>query len=57
MPVAVFAGRVQDIVEVLDEIARNRGVTVAQVALNWLLRQPGITSVIIGARPGAATQR
>ncbi|WP_211178603.1 MULTISPECIES: aldo/keto reductase [Brasilonema] len=41
----------------MDEIARNRGVTVAQVALNWLLRQPGITSVIIGARPGAATQR
>lgn len=39
-----------DIVEALDEIARNRGVTVAQVALNWLLRQPGITSVIIGAR-------
>lgn len=39
-----------DIVEVLDEIARDRNVTVAQVALNWLLRQPGITSVIIGAR-------
>jgi aryl-alcohol dehydrogenase-like predicted oxidoreductase len=27
-----------------------RGVSVAQVALNWLLRQSGITSVIIGAR-------
>ena len=39
-----------DIVEVLHEVANNRGVSVAQVALNWLLRQSGITSVIIGAR-------
>lgn len=39
-----------DIVEVLYEVANNRGVSVAQVALNWLLRQSGITSVIIGAR-------
>ncbi|MHC5762220.1 aldo/keto reductase [Nostoc sp.] len=39
-----------DIVEVLHEMANNRGVSVAQVALNWLLRQSGITSVIIGAR-------
>jgi aryl-alcohol dehydrogenase-like predicted oxidoreductase len=39
-----------DIVEVLHEVANNRGVSVAQVALNWLLRQSGITSVIVGAR-------
>jgi aryl-alcohol dehydrogenase-like predicted oxidoreductase len=39
-----------DIVEVLSEIASDRQVTVPQVALNWLLHQPGISSVIIGAR-------
>lgn len=39
-----------DIVEALDEVASAHGVTVAQAALNWLLRKPGVTSVIIGAR-------
>ena len=31
------------------EIATQRGVTPAQVALAWLLRQPGVTAPIIGA--------
>lgn len=39
-----------DIVEALDEVASAHDVTVAQAALNWLLRKPGVTSVIIGAR-------
>jgi aryl-alcohol dehydrogenase-like predicted oxidoreductase len=34
----------------LDEIAGARGVTPGQVALNWLLRRPGVTTVLIGAR-------
>jgi aryl-alcohol dehydrogenase-like predicted oxidoreductase len=38
-----------DAVEALDEIAKQKGVTVAQVALAWLLAQPGVTSIIIGA--------
>lgn len=38
------------IVDVLDEIARETGKAVTQVALNWLLRRPTISSVIIGAR-------
>ena len=33
----------------LREIARARGVTMAQVAMAWVLRQPGITSPIVGA--------
>jgi len=32
------------------EIAAAHGASVAQVALNWLLAQPGVTSVIVGAR-------
>ena len=39
-----------DVVDVLDGIAREHGVSIAQVAINWLLRRPGVTSVIIGAR-------
>ena len=32
------------------EIADNRGVPAAQVALAWTLGRPAVTSVIIGAR-------
>ncbi len=38
------------IVEVLREIAATHHATPAQIALAWLLQQPGITSVIVGAR-------
>jgi len=36
-------------VEALDEIARAHDASIARVALAWLLVQPGVTSVIIGA--------
>ncbi|MCS5880871.1 aldo/keto reductase [Klebsiella variicola subsp. variicola] len=35
--------------EVMQEIARQRNASVAQVALNWLRTRPGITSLVIGA--------
>ena len=38
-----------DAVEALARIAKEKGTTVAQVALAWLLAQPGVTSIIIGA--------
>ena len=31
-------------------IAEAHGVSVAQVALSWLLHQPAVTSVIVGAK-------
>ncbi len=34
----------------MDEIARQRGISVSQVALGWMLTLPGITSPIIGPR-------
>ena len=37
------------VVERLSEIAKQRGLPNAQVALAWLLAQPGMTSPIIGA--------
>jgi aryl-alcohol dehydrogenase-like predicted oxidoreductase len=34
----------------MREIAREKNVSVAQIALAWLLHQPVVTSVIIGAK-------
>ncbi|MGA3190862.1 MAG: aldo/keto reductase [Bryobacteraceae bacterium] len=39
-----------DIIEAMQEIGGRIGATVAQVALAWLLHQPAVTSVIIGAK-------
>lgn len=39
-----------DIIDVMQEIATSKGVSVAQIALAWLLHQPVVTSVIIGAK-------
>src|SRR3954463_2441172 len=38
------------VVDALDEVAREVGKTVPQVALNWLLQRPTVANVIIGAR-------
>lgn len=38
------------VVDALDEVANETGKTVPQVALNWLLQRPTISTVIIGAR-------
>ncbi|QHT71682.1 aldo/keto reductase [Rhodocytophaga rosea] len=37
-------------IDALDEVAAQAGKTVAQVALNWLLQRPTVSSIIIGAR-------
>jgi len=37
-------------IDALEEIAGEVGKTVAQVALNWLLQRPTVSSIIIGAR-------
>lgn len=39
-----------DIIEAIQPIAENHGVSVAQIALAWLLHQKSVTSVIIGAK-------
>ncbi|MCP5158297.1 MAG: aldo/keto reductase [Gammaproteobacteria bacterium] len=38
------------VIDVLDEIASETGKTVPQIALNWLLQRPSVSTVIIGAR-------
>ncbi len=39
-----------DIVDELEKIAGNHKATITQAALNYLLRKPGVASVIIGAK-------
>ncbi len=38
------------VVDAIDEVARETGKSVPQIALNWLLQRPTVASVIIGAR-------
>ena len=42
--------RAFDAIEVIREIADGHGVSVAQVAVNWLTQRAGVSSVLIGAR-------
>ena len=42
--------RAFDAVDAMRRIAGDKGVSVAQIALSWLLHQPVVTSVIIGAK-------
>jgi 1-deoxyxylulose-5-phosphate synthase len=38
-----------DVVEAADQVASERGVSTAQLALAWLLHKPGVTAPIVGA--------
>jgi aryl-alcohol dehydrogenase-like predicted oxidoreductase len=42
--------RTWDVVDAVRTVAEGRGVTMAQVALAWLVDRPAVTSVILGAR-------
>jgi aryl-alcohol dehydrogenase-like predicted oxidoreductase len=41
------------IVDVLDELSAETGRTIPQVALNWVLSRPTVSSVVVGARTEA----
>ena len=46
----VDTDHVYKVVDALDEIARETGKSVPQIALNWLLRRPSVATIIVGAR-------
>jgi aryl-alcohol dehydrogenase-like predicted oxidoreductase len=46
----VHRERAWDCVDAMRQIAQQKGVTVAQIALAWLLHQKVVTSVIVGAK-------
>lgn len=52
---AEFGPQVDDeylfkVVDALDEVAKETGKSVPQIALNWLLQRPTVATVVIGAR-------
>jgi len=47
----------QRILEAADAIAKKHGVRVANVATRWVLDQPAVAAVIVGARPGEREHR
>ncbi len=42
--------RLYRVVDAMDQVAEETGKTVPQIALNWLLQRPTVSSVLIGAR-------
>jgi aryl-alcohol dehydrogenase-like predicted oxidoreductase len=44
-----WSDRMFDVVEAVEEVAREAEVSPARVALAWLLAQPGVTAPIVGA--------
>jgi aryl-alcohol dehydrogenase-like predicted oxidoreductase len=44
------ADRTWDVVAAVQQVAEDRSVPMAEVALAWLLQRPAVTSVIMGAR-------
>lgn len=42
--------RTWDVIDAVQRIAEQRGVSMAEVALSWLVDRPAVTSVILGAR-------
>lgn len=49
-PGTIDENRLYRIVGVLLEVARERNVSAAQVALNWVMSKPCVSTVLIGAR-------
>ncbi len=41
---------VYNVIDAMDAVAKETGKTIPQIALNWLLQRPTISSVIVGAR-------
>jgi len=42
--------RLYRVVDVLDEIAVQTGKSIPQIALNWLLQRPTVSTILVGAR-------
>jgi aryl-alcohol dehydrogenase-like predicted oxidoreductase len=46
----VDQARLYGVIDVLDETAKETGKSIPQIALNWLLQRPTVSTVLIGAR-------
>ncbi|MBN8492712.1 MAG: aldo/keto reductase [Burkholderiales bacterium] len=50
-------GALQAVLRAADQVARRHGVSVSNVATRWVLQQPAVAGVIIGARLGESEHR
>ncbi|HUZ62562.1 MAG TPA: aldo/keto reductase [Acetobacteraceae bacterium] len=50
-------GVLQRLLTTLDVLARKHGVSIANVATRWVLEQPAVAAVIVGARLGQSEHR
>jgi aryl-alcohol dehydrogenase-like predicted oxidoreductase len=48
--------RTWQVIDAVQQVARDRGVSMAQVALAWVAGRPAVTSVILGARTAGQLQ-
>jgi aryl-alcohol dehydrogenase-like predicted oxidoreductase len=48
-PVRAWSDRQWELLKTVESVADKLGVTMAQVAINWVATQPGIASAIVGA--------
>jgi aryl-alcohol dehydrogenase-like predicted oxidoreductase len=44
------------VTDAMDVVARETGKSIPQIAINWLLQRPSVSSVIIGARTSEQLQ-
>ena len=42
--------KVMKMLETIQPVADERGISLAQLAINWTMQQPAVTSVLVGAR-------
>ena len=42
--------KIQAFLDAIQPVADERGVTLGQLSINWAMQQPGVTSVLVGAR-------
>ena len=47
---SIIRHRLFRVVEALDEVAKETGRTIPQIAINWLLQRPTVSTVVFGAR-------
>lgn len=48
--VAEISENLYQVIDVLEKVAQETGKTMSQVALNWVLNRPTVSSLVIGAR-------
>jgi len=48
--------RIQELLDVMREIAAEHNSPVAQIAINWVIQQPGVTAALVGAKTEAQAQ-